>query len=68
MIDAMITGFKKLFSIDLLQESKQMRKQTGENISASNVMLQLNGEERWMLKMCKENKDGKEECLPNDKH
>ena len=67
MIDAVLHAISKLLSLDLIRDSRAMRRRTGDNIEATNKMLSLDGEDRWMLKVCREN-EGQEECLPNDKH
>ena len=67
MIDAVIHIVSKLLSLDLIRESRAMRKRAGENIDATNKLLNLDGEDRWMLKVCKSDKRGEEECLPHDK-
>lgn len=67
MIDAVLDVISKLLSLDLIKESRAMRRRTGENIEATNRMLNLDGEDQWMLKACRTDKNGAEECLPNDK-
>ena len=68
MIDAVLHAITKLLSLDLIRESRAMRIRTGDNIDATNKMLNLDGEDKWMLKVCKSDKKGGQECLPNDKH
>ena len=67
MIDAVLHAISKLLSLDLIRDSRAMRRRTSENIDETNKMLSLDGEERWMLKVCRKN-EGREECLPNEKH
>ena len=64
MINFVKSLARKILSLDLLEESKNMQKIAEKNIKATNTMLQMNGEERWMLKMCKD-EGGKDECYPN---
>lgn len=58
--------FKSILGIYAIEETKQMQRDAGANIEETKKLLMLNGEDEWMLNLCRKPKGGGKECLPND--
>ena len=63
----MIKFIKKVLGFDLIKENRELREESKRNLSETERLLTLNGEETWMLNLCKTDKKGKKECFPDDK-
>ena len=65
----MIKLIKDLFNFSLSskyrEESKRYREEAKRNIAETQRLLTLDGEEQWMLNICRKTKDSKE-CYPDD--
>ncbi len=61
-----ISKLRRLLGIEALNQSQHYREQTTNHIKDVNRMLTLNGEEDWMLNVCRKTGGNKKECYPND--
>ena len=48
-----------------VSEARENRKKTAINIAITDELLQMDGEDKWFLNICRE-KSGEKECLPDD--
>ena len=53
--------------LDSLNQSRSLREKVRKDWQEVEEKLHLDGEDDWMLNMCRKKKGSKKECYPDDK-